>query len=175
MEASPSGSSPNKKEPITPSSSSQPSLAIPPERFKDLCLRHTGLVGQHAKEIDQLLGQFFEPSRPLSVAKQNDVETLQGYLTGGLSFEVYKNKLKTFDTSTICGLVWNINYVAYRCRTCALSPCMSICAECFKNGDHEGHDYNMFRSGAGGAWYIFNSTFRLEKLSKVVVNVFVFK
>jgi E3 ubiquitin-protein ligase UBR3 len=28
---------------------------------------------------------------------------------------------------------------------------MSICAECFKNGNHEGHDYNMFRSGAGGA------------------------
>lgn len=28
---------------------------------------------------------------------------------------------------------------------------MSICAECFRNGDHRGHDYNMFRSGAGGA------------------------
>jgi E3 ubiquitin-protein ligase UBR3 len=28
---------------------------------------------------------------------------------------------------------------------------MSICAECFKNGNHQGHDYNMFRSGAGGA------------------------
>jgi E3 ubiquitin-protein ligase UBR3 len=51
----------------------------------------------------------------------------------------------------MCGLVWNVNYVAYRCRTCALSPCMSICAECFKNGDHVGHDFNMFRSGAGGA------------------------
>lgn len=48
-------------------------------------------------------------------------------------------------------MVWNVNYIAYRCRTCALSPCMSICADCFKNGDHEGHDYNMFRSGAGGA------------------------
>lgn len=48
-------------------------------------------------------------------------------------------------------MVWNVSYVAYRCRTCALSPCMSICAECFRNGDHRGHDYNMFRSGAGGA------------------------
>ncbi len=28
---------------------------------------------------------------------------------------------------------------------------MSICADCFKNGDHQGHDFNMFRSGAGGA------------------------
>jgi E3 ubiquitin-protein ligase UBR3 len=51
----------------------------------------------------------------------------------------------------VCGLVWNTHYVAYRCRTCGTSPCMSLCAECFKNGDHEGHDFNMFRSGAGGA------------------------
>lgn len=51
----------------------------------------------------------------------------------------------------MCGLVWNVNYVAYRCRTCALSPCMSICADCFRLGDHKGHDFNMFRSGAGGA------------------------
>lgn len=59
--------------------------------------------------------------------------------------------MKSYDNSSTCGLVWNVSYVAYRCRTCALSPCMSICAECFKNGDHRGHDFNMFRSGAGGA------------------------
>ncbi len=31
--------------------------------------------------------------------------------------------------------------------------CMSLCAECFHNGNHEeeGHDYNMFKSQAGGA------------------------
>lgn len=28
---------------------------------------------------------------------------------------------------------------------------MSLCAECFQKGDHEGHDFNMFRSQAGGA------------------------
>ena len=41
--------------------------------------------------------------------------------------------------------------VAYRCRTCGVSPCMSLCAECFHQGNHEGHDFNMFRSQAGGA------------------------
>ena len=41
--------------------------------------------------------------------------------------------------------------VAYRCRTCGVSPCMSLCAECFHQGDHEGHDFNMFKSQAGGA------------------------
>lgn len=68
-----------------------------------------------------------------------------------LYFNFFDFLVKPFDYSSVCGLVWNINYVAYRCRTCALSPCMSICAECFKNGDHQGHDFNMFRSGAGGA------------------------
>lgn len=28
---------------------------------------------------------------------------------------------------------------------------MSLCADCFLNGDHKGHDFNMFRSKAGGA------------------------
>ena len=28
---------------------------------------------------------------------------------------------------------------------------MSLCAECFQKGEHEGHDFNMFRSQAGGA------------------------
>ena len=28
---------------------------------------------------------------------------------------------------------------------------MSLCTDCFLNGNHEGHDFNMFRSQAGGA------------------------
>lgn len=28
---------------------------------------------------------------------------------------------------------------------------MSLCAECFQRGNHAGHDFNMFRSQAGGA------------------------
>ncbi|XP_046442504.1 E3 ubiquitin-protein ligase Ubr3-like isoform X2 [Daphnia pulex] len=28
---------------------------------------------------------------------------------------------------------------------------MTLCAECFQKGNHEGHDFNMFRSQAGGA------------------------
>lgn len=28
---------------------------------------------------------------------------------------------------------------------------MSICSQCFQNGNHEGHNYNMFKSQAGGA------------------------
>ncbi|KAG8292100.1 E3 ubiquitin-protein ligase ubr3 [Homalodisca vitripennis] len=112
--------------------------------------------------------------------------------------------LRRYDNATTCGLVWTANFVAYRCRTCGISPCMlhvscadmtmlrlwlvwtanfvayrcrtvcvfvvvgvgfwvvrcrtcgispcmSLCAECFQKGDHDGHDFNMFRSQAGGA------------------------
>lgn len=59
--------------------------------------------------------------------------------------------VKGYDYGTCCGLVWTANYVAYRCRTCSISPCMSLCGDCFKRGDHTGHDFNMFRSQAGGA------------------------
>lgn len=61
------------------------------------------------------------------------------------------NIVKQYDTTFKCGLVWTSNFVAYRCRTCAISLCMSLCANCFLNGDHTGHDFNMFRSPAGGA------------------------
>jgi len=70
---------------------------------------------------------------------------------GQSSFDEYIKALKSFDTSTVCGLVWNANFFAYRCRDCGISPCMSLCADCFSAGDHEGHDFNMFKSQAGGA------------------------
>lgn len=72
-------------------------------------------------------------------------------IAGGDTPENYKKILQTYDTPTICGLVWNKNFVAYRCRDCGISPCMSICADCFHAGNHEGHDFNMFKSQAGGA------------------------
>ena len=59
--------------------------------------------------------------------------------------------VREYDSSVMCGLVWTANFVAYRCRTCGISPCMSICSDCFQAGNHEGHDYNMFRSHSGGA------------------------
>ena len=72
-------------------------------------------------------------------------------IAGGQIPEEYKTILQSYDTPTICGLVWNKNFVAYRCRDCGILPCMSICADCFHAGNHEGHDFNMFKSQAGGA------------------------
>lgn len=59
--------------------------------------------------------------------------------------------VRAYDNATTCGLVWTPNFVAYRCRTCGISPCMSLCTECFKKGNHARHDFNMFLSQAGGA------------------------
>ena len=63
----------------------------------------------------------------------------------------FLQSVKKYDNAVTCGLVWTANYVAYRCRTCGISPCMSLCSDCFQASDHEGHDFNMFRSQAGGA------------------------
>ncbi|KAL0268005.1 UNVERIFIED_CONTAM: hypothetical protein PYX00_010107 [Menopon gallinae] len=84
----------------------------------------------------------------------NDPETIEWcrwLMAGGLTPEEFANEVKQYDNATTCGLVWTANFVAYRCRTCGISPCMSLCAECFQRGNHEGHDFNMFRSQAGGA------------------------
>jgi len=50
----------------------------------------------------------------------------------------------------LCGLVWNKNEFAYRCNTCALNSGMALCIKCFENGNHDKHDFNMFRSFEGG-------------------------
>lgn len=72
-------------------------------------------------------------------------------LAGGEPWDSFMQAVRAYDPATLCGLVWTANFVAYRCRTCGISPCMSLCAECFHQGEHAGHDYNMFRSQAGGA------------------------
>lgn len=59
--------------------------------------------------------------------------------------------VRGYDNHAKCGLVWVPHVVAYRCRTCGTSPCMSICRDCFKRGNHKNHDFNMFLSQAGGA------------------------
>nr|CAB3260717.1 uncharacterized protein LOC100175735 [Phallusia mammillata] len=67
------------------------------------------------------------------------------------NYQEFSAKLTNVDSSPLCGCVWTADFVAYRCRTCATSPCMSLCAACFERGNHKGHDYNIFRSEAGGA------------------------
>ncbi|CAH8557375.1 unnamed protein product [Heterobilharzia americana] len=72
-------------------------------------------------------------------------------ISGKIGFENLRRKLKEYDYSARCSLVWTTNYFAYRCRTCGMSPSMSLCSSCFTAGNHDGHDFNKFKSHAGGA------------------------
>uniref|UniRef100_A0A672J6D9 E3 ubiquitin-protein ligase n=1 Tax=Salarias fasciatus TaxID=181472 RepID=A0A672J6D9_SALFA len=101
------------------------------------------------RQLQELLDAVLDPEKPAG-----DTEALDWckcLIAGGEGFEEFCKTVRSYDNATLCGLVWTANFVAYRCRTCGISPCMSLCAECFNNGDHTGHDFNMFRSQAGGA------------------------
>ncbi|XP_066544648.1 E3 ubiquitin-protein ligase ubr3 isoform X2 [Amia ocellicauda] len=100
-------------------------------------------------QLQELLDRVFNPERPAGDTEA--LEWCKALLAGGDGFEEFCKTVRSYDNATLCGLVWTANFVAYRCRTCGISPCMSLCAECFNNGDHTGHDFNMFRSQAGGA------------------------
>ncbi|KAK3103122.1 hypothetical protein FSP39_016629 [Pinctada imbricata] len=105
--------------------------------------------GSH-KSFKEFMDYLFDPRRK----SIDDVETIdwcRWLIAGGSTYDEYSKTVRSFDNAVTCGLVWTANFVAYRCRTCGISPCMSLCSDCFQGGNHEGHDFNMFRSQAGGA------------------------
>ncbi|XP_033965531.1 E3 ubiquitin-protein ligase ubr3 isoform X2 [Pseudochaenichthys georgianus] len=101
------------------------------------------------RQLQELLDVVLNPETP--AADTEALDWCKCLIAGGEGFEEFCKTVRSYDNATLCGLVWTANFVAYRCRTCGISPCMSLCAECFNNGDHTGHDFNMFRSQAGGA------------------------
>ncbi|BFY97084.1 hypothetical protein BsWGS_00124 [Bradybaena similaris] len=112
--------------------------------FREECCKRN-----NQKPLNDQLDSILDHRKPI-----DDFESLdmcKWIIAGGLTFEEFGKKVQEYDSSVMCGLVWTANFVAYRCRTCGISPCMSICSDCFQAGNHEGHDYNMFRSQAGGA------------------------
>ncbi|GAB1601060.1 E3 ubiquitin-protein ligase UBR3-like [Argonauta hians] len=126
-----------------------PELSALLRRGKSAIAAHFRIPLLEDKLLDELLDTVFNPSKPI-----DDYETLEwcrSLIAGGKKFDDYANLVRVYDNATTCGLVWTANFVAYRCRTCGITPCMSLCSKCFQAGNHEGHDYNMFRSKAGGA------------------------
>lgn len=98
-------------------------------------------------ELDKLLTNFIHENENIDTLVQFFLQ----YIPGNRTMDEFLNKIREYNSAQICGLVWNTNVIAYRCKTCSISPCMSICAQCFHHGNHEGHNYNMFKSQAGGA------------------------
>lgn len=51
--------------------------------------------------------------------------------------------------SGVCGKVWKRGELAYKCKICERDPTCVVCVQCFKLGDHMGHDYAMVRTEGG--------------------------
>ncbi|XP_075237272.1 ubr3 ubiquitin ligase isoform X2 [Lycorma delicatula] len=99
--------------------------------------------------LNELLDILLNPGK--NIDEWETIDWCKWLMAGGRTPDEFSSIVRRYDNATTCGLVWTANFVAYRCRTCGISPCMSLCAECFQKGDHDGHDFNMFRSQAGGA------------------------
>lgn len=101
------------------------------------------------KVLNELLDTLLDPKKRID--EWDTIDWCRWLMAGGKTPDEFGQTVRRYDNASTCGLVWTANFVAYRCRTCGISPCMSLCAECFQRGNHEGHDFNMFRSQAGGA------------------------
>lgn len=101
------------------------------------------------QHLNLVLDFLLNPEK--DIGEWDTIEWCKWLIAGGRTPDEFANTVRTYDNATTCGLVWTPNFVAYRCRTCGISPCMSLCTECFKKGNHQRHDFNMFLSQAGGA------------------------
>ncbi|KAG8223713.1 hypothetical protein J437_LFUL004078 [Ladona fulva] len=98
--------------------------------------------------LNALLDKLLNPEK--AIDEWETIDWFKWLMAGGSTPDEFANTVRRYDNATTCGLVWTANFIAYRCRTCGISPCISLCAKCFQQGNHDGHDFNMFRSQAGG-------------------------
>lgn len=101
------------------------------------------------RHLGPMLDVLLNPSK--AIDEWETIDWCRWLLAGGRTPDEFATVIRSYDKHDKCGLVWIPRVVAYRCRTCGISPCMSICRDCFHRGDHSTHDFNMFLSQAGGA------------------------
>ncbi|XP_047503172.1 E3 ubiquitin-protein ligase Ubr3 [Pieris napi] len=110
---------------------------------------HADCASGLPQHLGPLLDVLLNPSK--AIDEWETIDWCRWLLAGGRTPDEFSAVVRSYDKHDKCGLVWIPRVVAYRCRTCGISPCMSICRECFHRGDHSTHDFNMFLSQAGGA------------------------
>uniref|UniRef100_A0A0K0DP88 E3 ubiquitin-protein ligase n=1 Tax=Angiostrongylus cantonensis TaxID=6313 RepID=A0A0K0DP88_ANGCA len=104
------------------------------------------------RKVALRLSQFLDKLITLpSIQSHEPFMKLRVLLAQGESHEAFKSSMHELDVSLKCNAIWENDSVAYRCNTCALTPCMSLCASCFQAANHEGHDFTRFFSREGGA------------------------
>lgn len=104
---------------------------------------------RNPQHLNEVLDNLLNPQK--SIDEWDTIDWCKWLMAGGRTPDEFASTVRAYDNATTCGLVWTPNFVAYRCRTCGISPCMSLCTDCFKRGNHARHDFNMFLSQAGGA------------------------
>lgn len=108
------------------------------------------LVGTaNQQHLNGLLDILLNPSKPID--NWETIDWCKWLMAGRRTPDEFSSTVRLYDNATTCGLVWTPSFIAYRCRTCSISPCMALCTDCFKGGNHYRHDFNMFLSQAGGA------------------------
>ncbi|CAH2048297.1 unnamed protein product, partial [Iphiclides podalirius] len=110
---------------------------------------HADCASGSPQHLGPLLDVLLNPSK--AIDEWETIDWCRWLLAGGRTPDEFAAVVRSYDKHDKCGLVWIPRVVAYRCRTCGISPCMSICRDCFHRGDHTNHDFNMFLSQAGGA------------------------
>eukprot|EP00924_Labyrinthula_sp_SR-Ha-C_P004697 augustus_masked-scaffold_1-processed-gene-8.46-mRNA-1 protein AED:0.48 eAED:0.48 QI:0/-1/0/1/-1/1/1/0/2117 len=60
------------------------------------------------------------------------------------------NYVKNQNWKPRCGKVFSNGEFVYHCKTCQADDTCVFCSDCFKNSNHDGHDYNFRRTGPGG-------------------------
>ncbi|PIC44874.1 hypothetical protein B9Z55_005090 [Caenorhabditis nigoni] len=101
-----------------------------------------------AQMLDDFLDLFI--SKRL-YTEEKDFEVLRVLIAQGKPYLEFKDKMAKVNFSLKCNNIWENEAVAYRCNTCAFTPCMSLCEACFEANGHHGHDYVRFFSREGGA------------------------
>ena len=146
---------------------SQPS-AMEPNKFQDFLHKGPERASRELREQPLLLAAFVRrllqlallqgglPRTDMYVPSADEYTTWLKWLVTwpeeGSSPEHYIQRVQDEHgaKSNVCGRIWGKGYVAYRCRTCGMSPCSAICHECFEKGPHRNHNFLMYRSVAGG-------------------------
>eukprot|EP00871_Galdieria_phlegrea_P002761 jgi/Galph1/3486/GphlegSOOS_G2139.1 len=72
-----------------------------------------------------------------------------GEAPGSSKLDFLRNIPGNVPRGGVCGTVWKKDELAYKCRTCERDPTCAICVQCFRSGNHEGHDFSIIRTGGG--------------------------
>ncbi|CAM6078744.1 unnamed protein product [Sphagnum tenellum] len=87
---------------------------------------------------------------PRLEALREELREKERFMSHGYqSFQYLLEALKSSGHSQ-CITVWTKDTVTYRCRTCQIYDWSTICEICFRQGDHQFHDFVMYQSESGG-------------------------